>query len=63
MRRKSSDQEALNLDRKPFDKVSSWAMANAPAILGIAVASIGGITGFAAGIGLYAFLLYYKQTR
>lgn len=63
MAKKHEDQEEIVLDRKPFEKVSGWAMGNAPAILGIAVASIGGIVGFAAGIGLYAFLLYYKQNR
>ncbi|MGE4294109.1 MAG: hypothetical protein AB7E49_00210 [Campylobacterales bacterium] len=63
MSRKTNEQEEIVLDRKPFEKISNWALSNAPAILGIAVASIGGIVGFAAGIGLYAFLLFYKQGR
>lgn len=63
MARKPDDQEET-LDRKSFEKISDWALSNAPAIIGVTVAAIvGGLLGLAAGIGMYAFLLYYKQTR
>lgn len=53
-----------DIDRTPFEKVSAWALDNAPAVIGITIASIiGGVIGFAAGIAMYGFLQYYRQTR
>lgn len=58
------ESQVGELDRTPFEKVSSWALDNAPALIGIAIASvIGGVIGFAAGIAMYGFLHYYRQTR
>lgn len=50
------------LDSKQFEKVSQWALDNAPAIIAITITSIvGSVLGLVAGVGLYAFLNYYKK--
>ncbi len=62
MARKASADTTI--DKTPFEKVSSWALDNAPAVIGITIASIiGGVIGFAAGLAMYGFLQFYRQTR
>lgn len=52
------------LDTKQFEKVSDWTLKNAPAVIAIAVTSVvGSVLGFIAGIGLYAFMNYYKKSE
>jgi hypothetical protein len=62
MARKTTTETTV--DKTPFEKVSTWALDNAPAVIGITIASIiGGVIGFGAGIAMYGFLQYYRQTR
>ncbi|GHV03104.1 hypothetical protein AGMMS50229_01250 [Campylobacterota bacterium] len=50
-------------ERFNAENISNWAWSNAPAIIGVAVAAaIGSIVGLIAGLALFAFINYYKQT-
>lgn len=50
------------INQKQLEKISEWAQRNAPAIIAIAVTSVvGSVLGFVAGVGIYAFMSYYKK--
>ncbi|MDR3347252.1 MAG: hypothetical protein LBN32_01425 [Helicobacteraceae bacterium] len=66
MPRKKSVTNTIESIRKhaAFEAISDWAWSNAASVIAIAIASaLSGIVGFVAGMALFAFINYYKQSK